>query len=284
MLAWLAAAALALTLSAGPRAPELARAQEMLERGDYEEALRTLADRLDHSADLSEDELVEIYRLLGLAHLSLGNEVEAMEAYRQLLQACPDFRLPRETPPKLQRLYARIVDDIRKGKVRPVSVQLEPLPDEPAGAAAVARAKVEALPLGARVRLYFRRAGAEAFSAVDFARKEPGAYEALIPGYALTAEPRGYDVEYYVEAADAGQRRLAGRGDAFNPLSFRVLPARPQEAKPPPAAEAPWYQNPYVWAGSGAVAVAAGAGVLIAVTQKQRGSVTIVIQTGAVSW
>jgi hypothetical protein len=88
-----------------------------------------------------------------------------------------------------------------------------------------------------------------------------------------------------VEAADAGQRRLAGRGDAFNPLSFKVLPAaRPQEARPPAATEAPWYQNPYVWAGGGAVAVAAGAGVLIAVTQKQRGSVTIVIQTGAVSW
>jgi len=120
---------------------------------------------------------------------------------------------------------------------------------------------------------------------VDFAKKSPGAYEALIPGYALTAEPRGYEMEYYVEAADPGQRRLAGRGDAFNPLSFRVRPAaRAQEAQPPTAPEKPWYQNPYVWAGSGAVAVAAGAGVLIVATQKQRGSVTIVIQTGAVSW
>lgn len=283
MTPWLAAAATLAALAAGPRTPELSRAQGMIERGDYEEALKTLGDRLDRGTDLSEDELVEVYRLLGLAHLSLGNEVEAQQAYRQLLQAQPDFRLPRETPPKLLRLYERILEEIRQGRVRQVSIQLEPLPDATAGAAAAARARVEGLPLGAKVRLYFRRAGAEAFSAVDFARKAPGAYEALIPGYAMPPEPAGYELEYYVEVADPTQRRLAGRGDAFNPFSLRVLPQRP-DAAAPAASEAPWYQNPYVWAGSGAVAVAAGAGVLIALTHRERGSVTIVVQTGAWSW
>ncbi|HEY8208786.1 MAG TPA: hypothetical protein VIG99_14955 [Myxococcaceae bacterium] len=283
MTPWLAAALIAFSAGGGPRAPELSRAQGMIERGDYEDALKTLGNRLDR-ADLSEDELVEVYRLLGLAHLSLGNEVEAMQAYRQLLQARPDFRLPRETPPKLQRLYARILEEIRLGRVRPVSIQLEPLPDLPAGGTATARVRVDELPLGARVRLYFRRAGAEAFSAVDFARRSPGAYEALIPGYALPQEPGEYELEYYVEVADPAQRRLAGRGDAFNPFTFRVLPQRPDAPAPATPAEAPWYQNPYVWAGGGAVAVAAGAGVLIAVTHRDRGSVTIVIQTGAWSW
>jgi tetratricopeptide (TPR) repeat protein len=283
MTPWLAVAAALAALAAGPRTPELSRAQGMIERGDYEEALKTLGNRLDRGSDLSEDELVEVYRLLGLAHLSLGNEVEAQQAYRQLLQARPDFRLPRETPPKLQRLYERILEEIRLGRVRPVSIQLEPLPDAPAGEVVSTRIRVEDLPLGSKVRLYFRRAGAEAFSAVDFARKGAGAYEALIPGYAMPPEPGEYELEYYVEVADPTQRRLAGRGDAFNPFSFKVLPQRPG-ATAPARAEAPWYQNPYVWAGGGAVAVAAGAGVLIAVTQKQRGSVTIVIQTGAWAW
>ncbi|HVE87748.1 MAG TPA: hypothetical protein VND93_33050 [Myxococcales bacterium] len=268
-----------LALAAGPRAPELSTAEQMIENGDYEDAVRTLADRLDHGADLSEDEMLEIYRLLGLAHLSLGNEEQARDAYRQLLQARPDFKLPRETPPKLQKLYARILEDIRRKRVRPVSIQPEALPDAPAGQPVTARARVDELPLGARPRLYFRRAGAEAFSAVDFVKKSPGAYEAVVPAYALPAEPRQYELEYYVEVADAAQRRLAGRGDAFNPLSFKVLPpARPQAA---PVVEAPWYGNPWVWAAGGAVAVGAGAGVYFALTQRQRGTVTIVIQAGA---
>jgi tetratricopeptide (TPR) repeat protein len=204
MLAWLSAAALVLALSAGPLAPELSRAQGMIERGDFEEAVRALQNCLGHVDELSEDELVETYHLLGLAYLSLGNESEATHAYRRLLQTRPDFKLPRDAPPKLQRLHARVAEELRRPKARPIIVPVDPLP----------AAKPEAKP-----------------------------------------DPK-------VTRADA-------------------LPAPSPKA---PAAEAPWYQNPYVWAGGGTVAVAAAAGVVIAVTHRERGSVTIVIRTGAVSW
>src|SRR4051812_22940074 len=84
----------------GPTNPEITRAQEQIEQGDFEEAVKTLQAALD-APDVTDDQLVELYRLLGLASLYLGDEARAREAYERLLQARPDFELPRNAPPKL---------------------------------------------------------------------------------------------------------------------------------------------------------------------------------------
>src|SRR5688572_18904069 len=82
----------------GPTNPEITRAQEQIEQGDFEEAVKTLQAGLDEP-DVTDDQLVELYRLLGLASLYLGDEARAREAYERLLQARPDFELPRTAPP-----------------------------------------------------------------------------------------------------------------------------------------------------------------------------------------
>lgn len=90
-----------------PRMPEIDKANEQVDSGDFEEAIKTLQQGLSQP-DLTDDQLAEMYRLLGLAHLYLGNEEKARDAFEKLLQARPDYELPKSAPPKIRALYARI--------------------------------------------------------------------------------------------------------------------------------------------------------------------------------
>lgn len=260
-----------------PRSPELDRAQQQIESGDFEEAVKTLQAGLAQP-DLSDEMLAEFYRLLGLAELYLGNEEQARDAYEKLLQARPDFELPRSTPPKVRKLYARILEDIKRRRVRPVTLAAEPLPSTHGDSPVQVRAHISDLPLGAKARLYYRRSGAQTYSSVTFTRLagQPEDFQAVVPAYEVPAEARPYDIEYYLEVSDAAQRRLAGKGDAFSPLAFTVEARAPVA---PAVSEDAWYKNPWVWVVGGAVAVGATAGVVLVATSKQTGTITITIRS-----
>lgn len=261
----------ALALS-GPGSAEVEKAQRQIDAGDFEVAVRTLEAALDQE-DLSDDVLVDLYRLLGLAYLYLGDEPKARDAYEKLLQARPDFELSRSAPPKIRELYSRIIRDIRQRRVRPVTLEMAPIPSAAGGRELDVAARITDLPLGAKAKLYYRRGGAQAYSSVDFVRERGASdrYTAILPGFAVPEEPHPYEVEYYVEVADAARRRLAGRGDAFSPLAFKVAGEAP--LAPPPAP--PWWHNPWVWVAGGAVAAGATAGIVWVATQPQTGTVKI---------
>ena len=252
----------------GPHSPEVEEANGLMEQGEFEDAVKVLQRGLSQP-DVSDDVLVELYRMMGLAQLYLGNEDKAREAYEKLLQARPDYELPKSAPPKIRELYARIKDDIRKRRVRPITLTAPSIDEHEGNQPLEAEAKIEDMALGAKAKLYYRRAGAQAYSSVDFTRVKGGAkdaFTATIPAYDLPAEGHGYDVEYYLEVADAAQRRLAGKGDAYNPLHFTVKPEG--EVSAGGGEETPWYKNPWIWVGAGAI-VAAGTvtGVVIATNQ-----------------
>lgn len=259
-----------------PARPEIARAQSQIENGEFEEAVKTLEAGLD-APDVTDNQLVELYRLLGLTSLYLGDEARAREAYEMLLQARPDYELPRTTPPKIRALYARIKEDVKSRRVRPVTLQVDPLPDSLGGQAAEAVAHIKDMALGARARLFYRRVGAQAYSSVDFARDrtDKERYTATIPAYELPAAASAYEVEYYFEVVDAAQRRLAGRGDAFNPLVFQVAPEQSAVAQ---VSERPWYKSPWLWVAVGAVAVAGTAGAVVLATSNERGTLPITVR------
>lgn len=265
-----------LLFQVAPARPEIARAQEQIEDGEFEEAVKTVEAGLD-APDVTDDQLVELYRLLGLTSLYLGDEARAREAYEMLLQARPDYELPRTTPPKVRSLYARIKEDIKNRRVRPVSLQVDPLADTVGDEPVTSEAHIEDMALGARARLFYRRAGGQAYSSVDFARDRANKerYVATIPAYELPAAASAYEVEYYFEVADAAQRRLAGRGDAFNPLVFQVAPKQGAVAA---VDERPWYKSPWLWVAVGAVAVAGTAGAVVYATSDERGRVPITIR------
>ncbi|MBM4378892.1 MAG: tetratricopeptide repeat protein [Deltaproteobacteria bacterium] len=262
---------------AGPTGRALEQAQAQLDAGEFDEAVRTLQGALGEP-DLTDAQLVELYRLLGLAQLYLGNEDRAREAYEKLLQARPDYELPRGAPPKVARLYERIREDIRKQRVRPVKLELEPLQDAEGGNPVELTVQVENLALGSRPTLYYRRAGTETFGSAGFKRvpDAPELYRVTVPAWELPAEKARYEVEYYVEVADAARRRLAGRGDAFNPLRFSVRP--PGMAGREDDEEGRWYANPWVWVGIGAGVAAAGAGVALLLGQQQTGTATLTVR------
>jgi tetratricopeptide (TPR) repeat protein len=262
----------------GPTNPELVQAQEQIEQGDFEEAVKTLQAGLD-KPDVTDDQLVELYRLLGLASLYLGDEARAREAYERLLQARPDFELPRNAPPKLRSLYARIKEDIKSRRVRPVTLLVDPIPDPKGGEPVLVEARIQDMALGAKAKLFYRRAGDEAYNSVDFARVRGNKerYQATLPAYELPAEATAYEVEYYFEVADAAQRRLAGRGDSFHPLVFQVM-AEQAAGQPAASAARPWYKSPWLWVAVGAVAIGGtAAGVAIA-TSEERGRVPVTIR------
>lgn len=262
-----------------PKLPELEEASAQIDAGDFEEAVRTLNKALAQP-DLTDDQLAEAYRLLGLAHLYLGNEDSARLAYEKLLQARPDYELPKSAPPKIRSLYARIKEDVRKRRVKPVTLSFEAPTEVPGGQPLRLPVHIEDLALGAKPRLFFRRSGKEAYSSVDLV-KDKGTkteFTANVPAFELPEETEAYAVEYYLEVADAAQRRLAGKGDAFNPSSFKVRARQEVAAAPAVEASSPWYKSPWLWVGLG-VAVAAGAttGVVLA-TQNQTGTLPITVR------
>jgi tetratricopeptide (TPR) repeat protein len=262
----------------GPANPQISRAQEQIEQGDFEEAVKTLQAGLNEP-DVTDDQLVELYRLLGLASLYLGDEAQARQAYERLLQARPDFELPRNAPPKLRALYARIKEDIKSRRVRPVTILVDPIPDVRGGETVLVKARIQDMALGAKAKIFYRRAGDVAFNSVDFTRQRGSKedYQATLPAYEIPAEPTPYEVEYYFEVADAAQRRLAGKGDSFNPLVFQVLP-QPAVGQPAASTGRPWYKSPWLWVAVGAVAVGGtAAGVAIA-TSEERGRVPVTIR------
>lgn len=259
-----------------PKNEALTKGQQQVEDGDFEDAVKTLEAGIGAS-DLTDEQLAEMYRLLGLSYLYLNNEDRARDAFEKLLQARPDYELPKATPPKIRTLYARIKDDIRKRRVRPVTLTVSGVPEQQPGQAVTVESRIDDMALGAKAKLFYRRSGVQNFSSTDFQRdrSDRSIYRATIPAFEVPEESAAYDLEYYVEVADAAQRRLAGRGDPFTPLTFRVAAKLAAEDPEKPK---PWYQNPWVWVGIGAGAAAVTTGAIILATQKPTGTLPITIQ------
>lgn len=258
----------------------LSTAQAQIDEGDFEDALKTLEAGID-DAELSDEQLAEMYRLQGLAALYLGNQDKARSAFEKLLQARPDYELPRSTSPRIRELYGKIKDDIKKRRVRPVTLTLEAIDDSAQGAAVQVEAQIDDMALGAMARLFYRRAGMQNFSFVDFVRdrQQKNEYLATLPGFELPTEPSAYEVEYFVEVVDAAQRRLAGKGDPYTPMRFRALPAKGGTVKAGPTEPIPLYQSPWFWVVIGAVAAAGvGTAIGIAASQKPVGTVPVNLQ------
>ncbi len=259
----------------GLRAGALERAEAQLEEGEFEQAVATLEQGLD-APDVGEEQLIDLYRLLGLAQLYLGREDEARKAFEKLLTARPDFELSPREPPKIQELYAQIRRDIRARRVRPVKLDPPSLGPGVPGRPLEVRVKISGLSAGEKAKIYYRRAGSEAFSSVDFTVDEGERFVATLPAYELPAEPRPYELEYYLEIADAAKRRLAGKGDAYTPLSLTVRAG--EEARPAAAVASPWYASPWVWVGAGALAAGATAAVVALSSTPRSGTLPVRIR------
>jgi hypothetical protein len=139
------------------------------------------------------------------------------------LQAAPDHQLSKGTSSKIRSLYEKVREDQKANKVRPVKVSHEKIATAPAGERLDVPAQIANLPTSAKARLYYRRAGTEAYSSTTFASEGGGDYVAHVPAFELPTESGEYALEYFVEIADSGGRRLAGVGDGLDPISVHVV-------------------------------------------------------------
>jgi hypothetical protein len=106
-----AAAALLVALSLGAP-PELKRAKDRFEFGAWADAAGTLRQMLSGDPDLSEDEAIDAWRMLGIAEYHLGDLPQARAAFVNLLSHDPDYSLdPFLVPPPIVEFFDRVKRD-----------------------------------------------------------------------------------------------------------------------------------------------------------------------------
>ena len=98
---------LALALAAPPA--DLKRAKDRFEFGQYADAAGTLRRFLGTDPQLTDDEAVEAYRMLGIAEYQLGDQPQARTAFVNLLSRDPDYALdPFLVPPAIVEFFDRV--------------------------------------------------------------------------------------------------------------------------------------------------------------------------------
>ncbi len=102
--------ALPLLLALALLAPqELKRARDRFEFGAYADAAGTLRQFLAGNPELTEDEAVEAYRMLGISEFYLNDLPHARAAFVSLLSHDPDYALdPFLVPPALVEFFDRV--------------------------------------------------------------------------------------------------------------------------------------------------------------------------------
>ena len=89
--------------------PELKRAKDRFEFGAYADAAGTLRQLLAGDPDLSEQEFIDAYRMLGIAEYHLGDLPQARAAFVNLLSYDPDYALdPFLVPPVIVDFFVRV--------------------------------------------------------------------------------------------------------------------------------------------------------------------------------
>jgi hypothetical protein len=109
--------------------PGTARAHPMLDRGiaayeqaDFEQALLTF-DAAARNADLSLEELLQLFEMRALVHHALGNEASVREDLRRIVAVRGSYQLSRLAPPSVQAVF----DEVRaaNGAMQSVELRIE---------------------------------------------------------------------------------------------------------------------------------------------------------------
>jgi tetratricopeptide (TPR) repeat protein len=89
--------------------PELKRAKDRFEFGAYADAAGTLRQMLAADPDLTDDEAIDAYRMLGISEYHLGDLPHARAAFVNLLSYDPDYGLdPFLVPPAIVEFFDRV--------------------------------------------------------------------------------------------------------------------------------------------------------------------------------
>jgi hypothetical protein len=213
-----------------PRSPDLIqRGRDLFEDQRYEESIQTLSGALVRP-NMTKDQKIEMYRLLALDHITLGDGEEAESFVRALLALQPDYDLPRSESPRFRDFFAAARSkweaEGRPGLVteqtvlKPVALRHRSPPEAEANARLVLMAQIDDPDRRVTsVKLFFRSGTSGKFSE-ETTQYEPGAgaVRAIFPASAI----RPPFVAYYMLAKDKNGLPLASSGDADAPLRIPV--------------------------------------------------------------
>ncbi len=213
-----------------PGSPDLIqRGRDLYEDQRYEEFIQTLSGALVRP-NMTPEQKIEMYRLLALDHITLGDSEEAESFVRALLGLRPDYELPKTESPRFRDFFAAARSKW-EGEGRPGLVT-EQTALKPVGLRHRSPAEAEAnsrLVLAAQiddpdhrvasVKLFFRGGSSGKFSE-ETAQYEAstGSVRAIFPPSAI----RPPFVAYYVLAKDKTGVPIASSGDADAPLRIPV--------------------------------------------------------------
>jgi hypothetical protein len=216
------------TQPAAPRQDLIARGRALFDDQQYEESIQTLSGALVRPNNTQEQK-VEIYRLLGLNYITLNRKEEAESAFRGLLALDPSYALPSSESPRFRDFFAstkqKWEDEGKPGLV--TALEAPPAPVTMGHASPSQVDPKTAIPLTAklqdpqhrvqRVLVFFRTGSKGKFNQID-ATLQGGTAHATIPATAVQPPL----VEYYVEGLDKGGLPIISRGDAGAPLRVAV--------------------------------------------------------------
>jgi hypothetical protein len=247
--------------------PHLREARQLFKQLNYAEVVHKLEMALTVPGNTQED-LVEIYTLLGTVHVILGNTEAARKAFEELITLSPNHRLDPDLSPKILDVFRQVKQTFKpparvrfRGKpaigLKPNHPpRMEVTLDDESGAVA-------------QVELWYRSNERAGFKSVKLARAGLDRFVGEIPLDETRIPPTGLRVEYYLNANSDSNRTLTRLGSDRQPLDFTVLPVQtgqppgPGAERPETMASAAWYQSWWFWSLVGVVAIGAGVGIYL---------------------
>ena len=240
----------------GPAAIEtfLARGQKLFDDQEYAAAIQALAP-VTRDARATRAQRLRALELIALSEFIKGDEGAARATFERILDIDPGYQL-RDTSgsPKVRAFFEQLKKQLIPGFDPDASAELE-------HAAPTAGTAGKPIELDVRaihgnvfdVVIATRRRGELAYRTTTAAPRGDGKWRARV-----TPDPasKPYELEYYIEARDAGGATIGRVAAPDQPLEIALAAGGPE-------AHGPWYSRWYVIAG--AAVVAAGVTGVIAV-------------------
>ncbi|MEZ4365870.1 MAG: hypothetical protein R2939_06235 [Kofleriaceae bacterium] len=248
----------------GDDAERIAAAREALAGGgaDLDRAEALLAGLAEHGP-LDYASHVALWEQRGILAGYLDDAAGAEAAFRELLTLAPDHTLRHTLSPKVTLPFERARRAVEERGAPAVDVTWRR--DQRVGSPVAVEVERVADPteLMARVDLYLRERGADAWKVVPVPLRGAPRYQSLrLPPARATADT---GLELYAIALDADDNEVARWSD----------PRRPREVPLRYVAPTPWYRRWWVWTLAGTAAAAAAAGTAWALTREPPDEVPI---------
>ena len=243
----------------------ISKVRSFYESLDYDKVLIVAEVALGRT-DLSLPERLELYRYFGSAKAIVEDPVDAEKPFRMRLRYDPNYDQPATTPPMIlavfrkvqseERALAEQLHEVERSRVVAGLKLVGELPSAVKGGRPVVFNFQLKDPTRAveSIRVPFRRAGVTAYSSLALQRNEEGDWRGVIPGD-VTADPAGFEMEYYVETAGVNGPLLSvGASDAPR----RIQVSKGAVTRPPPLNRWAFFTAAGVTAASGLTAGAFG--------------------------